>query len=255
MHGLTHVHGGADPILIDWEDVGAGTYASVILAEPALVHYWRMGAASGNQPDETGGSDLLPQVTGAAGTYNITGALPTADDDGAFEFNGNATTAGDYFSATTALANFAGSSVFTIECWAWIDTALGSDGAMVGATGSGTVLWALGTAGTLGTPDYRLQLLRGLTGNYSTLGVTPGEWHHIAGTYDGTTARIYVDGSLFFSEANAASITTATTQVTVGLLPTSPNRYFSGKVDEVALYTACLTDAEILSHYEAGIGA
>lgn len=27
-------------------------------------------------------------------------------------------------------------------------------------------------------------------------GMTPGEWHHLAGTYDGTMARFYVDGKL-----------------------------------------------------------
>ena len=44
---------------------------------------------------------------------------------------------------------------------------------------------------------YRLTL-GGSFGNYLDSGQTPavGRWQHVAATYDGTTARIYIDGAL-----------------------------------------------------------
>ena len=63
IHGRDHSHGGADPILIAWEDVGSGGLglADSIIASPGLDAFWKLNDASGNAVDSSGnGYDLSP---------------------------------------------------------------------------------------------------------------------------------------------------------------------------------------------------
>ena len=72
-------------------------------------------------------------------------------------------------------------------------------------------------------------------------------WRHVAGTWDNSTARAYVDG---VEVANGGSMGTPQdlNRFSVGaLLRASAALYFSGSVAEVALYDATLSAAQIAS--------
>jgi len=85
--------------------------------------------------------------------------------------------------------------------------------------------------------------------------VTDGNWHFLAGTFDGRYLKIYLDGAL----ENAKDFGTT---ITVYPLYGSPvnigkkqwTNYFSGLIDEVRIYLKALTEDEILAHYNEGIG-
>jgi hypothetical protein len=93
--------------------------------------------------------------------------------------------------------------------------------------------------------------------------VTPGEWHHIAGTYDGTKLQLYVDGQpwgnpRFHSGTILPMLTNSF--LTIGSedgRTTCPfcigNRYFKGQIDEVEVFNRALTAAEIAAIYGAGV--
>ncbi len=69
------------------------------------------------------------------------------------------------------------------------------------------------------------------------------KWYHIAGTYDGTTAKIYIDGKLDNSQACSGSIPDALSEpFYIGM---NNNVYFNGKIDEVRLWNTTRTEAEI----------
>ena len=77
-----------------------------------------------------------------------------------------------------------------------------------------------------------------------------GVWHHVACTYDGRTAKLYVDGIL---RANA-TITNGTNNINrpwvIGADPKWYNwGFFDGTIDEVAVYNRTLTGDEIHDHY------
>ncbi len=76
-------------------------------------------------------------------------------------------------------------------------------------------------------------------GVFSSYSVVDGRWHHVLGTYDGSVARLYVDG-LFQSEA-VLDIVPADTDngLTIGLA-------FPGQIDEVRIYRRELTQPEIV---------
>jgi hypothetical protein len=255
-HARTHLPGGTDPI----PGLGATTptddsYVDQILGHANLLHYWRMGAASGDQPDTSGhvggAVDLVRQAVGTAGTYDVVGALENGEDDGAWQQNAGGASASNYFqSASSHRANFAGTQSFTIECWVWIDPSWTS--------GQGDIVSMLSGGGTvsgwqLGLSSGFLILNRNTAGGFTSVGMSRGEWHHLAATYDGTTSRIYVDGEMIHSETNSVSIAIATQPVRVGVGGGSLTEYFWGKIDEVALYDTNLSAVEIMAHATAGM--
>jgi hypothetical protein len=78
-----------------------------------------------------------------------------------------------------------------------------------------------------------------------------GTWHHVAGTYDGTTLRIYVDGELqptYGAESHVGVIANTATSVSIGRDNDSGGRrYYNGLIDDVRIYDRALSDAEILA--------
>ena len=76
--------------------------------------------------------------------------------------------------------------------------------------------------------------------------ISDDNWHHVASTYSGGTARIYVDGVLRASEPrNLAN--GVTNRFSGGAFNNYP-----GLLDEITLYNRALTAEEIRAIYEAG---
>jgi hypothetical protein len=79
-------------------------------------------------------------------------------------------------------------------------------------------------------------------------------WYHVAGTYDGNTMKIYLDGILQGSE-DVGSIQVGNSSPLyfgyddVGGFP----YYLDGSLDEVAIYNRALTASEIQSDYQHGL--
>ena len=95
----------------------------------------------------------------------------------------------------------------------------------------------------------------------STVGVSDGNWHHLGFTYDSTTTggpargtfKAYVDGSLTktFDMNGTTENWTTSPLASIGHYSTAVGRRFNGKIDEVAAWDVILTEAEILSIYNA----
>ncbi|MBK8465326.1 MAG: fibronectin type III domain-containing protein [Chloracidobacterium sp.] len=84
-------------------------------------------------------------------------------------------------------------------------------------------------------------------------GLALNTWHHVAGTYDGSTAKIYIDGSLVGSAAGVGNPNNTSTPFRIGSTnQTGQPRFFAGKIDDLSFYDRALSAAEILSLYNAG---
>lgn len=84
------------------------------------------------------------------------------------------------------------------------------------------------------------------------------KWHHIAGTYDGAFAKIYLDGELFFnSEGFGPTKVVADTNdqdLQIGCVKDRSQFAFNkGSIDEVALWSRALTHVEIQSVMKGNI--
>ena len=83
----------------------------------------------------------------------------------------------------------------------------------------------------------------------SIAGLDLNQFHHVAATWDGRTARLYLDGAEIASGIRRGHIgpSMATAYVGYGFL--AP--WFRGMLDEVAYYSTVLTPAQVLTHYTA----
>jgi beta-galactosidase len=72
-----------------------------------------------------------------------------------------------------------------------------------------------------------------------------GDWHHVAGTYDGLEAKTYVDGILGATNAHVGAIAVQTHNLTMGNNSQESGRFYDGAIDEVKIYNRALSKAEI----------
>ncbi|MFM2195010.1 MAG: hypothetical protein RL092_610 [Bacteroidota bacterium] len=75
-------------------------------------------------------------------------------------------------------------------------------------------------------------------------------WHMVAATYDGATAKIYVDGQLNLTQNSMLNIT-QTMNPTIG--NDAFNDRFQGKIDDLGVWNRALTSAEISQLFVEGI--
>jgi hypothetical protein len=93
----------------------------------------------------------------------------------------------------------------------------------------------------------------------STNEIPVGQFSHLAGTWDGTTLRLYVNGVLNAQKASGASPVDSGCPFQIGGFynPAAGScsgvgQFFNGLIDEASYYSRALTGAEIQSIYSAG---
>jgi len=79
-----------------------------------------------------------------------------------------------------------------------------------------------------------------------------GSWSHLAGTYDGSTLRIYVNGTLVGSKALTGSLATSSSALRIGGNSVW-GEYFNGLIDEVRVYNRALSAGEIATDLATAI--
>ena len=76
--------------------------------------------------------------------------------------------------------------------------------------------------------------------------LSTGVWHHVAGVYDGSQLRLYVDGVLDGSMTAVQGLGPGIGDLIIGARATGGNYFFNGQIDEArvtaaALYTSNFT--------------
>jgi hypothetical protein len=83
---------------------------------------------------------------------------------------------------------------------------------------------------------------------YGPAALATNTWTHIAGTYDGTTMRFFVNGIQVASRAQAGALNPSTGPLTIGgdtVTHDAGPQFWSGLIDEVRVYNRALTAVEI----------
>ena len=227
--------GGNDPALDDlrFELAGHDTsgFAGNVAAAPAgLIGWW---PGDGSAKDLTGRFDGVPTSIGfAAGKVGP-----------AFRFVGT-----NSFVRIPNQPAFSAITNVTLECWVWNDPlrpfrrllTLTPDWVRLALDESGRPMFAV--AGVVGGQVINARGDNPVTGN---------AWHHIVGTFDGQSVRLYLDGTLVAVQ-NAPSNTAnngAAPEVYISFLQAGE---VAGFIDEAAVYSRALTPAEVASHFTAG---
>jgi hypothetical protein len=83
----------------------------------------------------------------------------------------------------------------------------------------------------------------------STTTIQPNQWYHVAGTFDGTTLRLYVNGVEEASLYSPGPIATNTDPFNIGRVDGGGSiaRFFSGQISNVGVFNVARTEAQIQS--------
>lgn len=89
-----------------------------------------------------------------------------------------------------------------------------------------------------------------------------GQWFHVAGTYDGANARLYINGVLQATEAVTGNLTNSNNVFTIGrkwdsaVYPAGAGAFvFDGAIDDVRVYSRALSLDEVGRLYNMGAPA
>lgn len=221
----------------------ASTYASAVIADGAS-HFWRLDEPTGARVDDQAGYDDLTSAGGL--TRAQTGAIG-GDPDTATQFSG--TTTG--VAATTTVAD--APTVLTEE--AWIKTTSTAGGRIFGfgnkSTGTSTSVdrhLYLDTSGKVYFGAYYNNSVKYSV--HSGAPVNDGQWHQIVGTLGPDGLTLFVDGKRVGRTPGGTTTVPYTGYWRVGGDATwSGAQYLAGTIDDVSIYPAVLTPAQVRRHY------
>ena len=137
----------------------------------------------------------------------------------------------------------------TLETWIRIDAVPQTVPAVSGSTPSHTgafllgALIAAGAGFSVSTPS---------TNTVTGAALTTGVWTHLAGTYDGSTLRIYVNGTLTGSTPHSGNVSDVA-ELRLCRYPVDNNFFFNGVIDEVRVWNVVRTPSQILDHYQTAL--
>lgn len=118
-------------------------------------------------------------------------------------------------------------------------------------TALGDAYWLIGvndSSSTTGTLRFRLNTSIGGTATIESGAAATNVWTHLAGVYDGTRARLFLNGMEIASTPKTGTIRTGGASVWLGANPPTPSdRPFDGFLDDIRVYAAALTAGQILS--------
>lgn len=80
---------------------------------------------------------------------------------------------------------------------------------------------------------------------FGSQNVNDGQWHHVAGVYDGRKMYLYIDGLLDVSQDASGKVSLNDRPVCIGENGQDGERYFRGLIDDVAIFSHALSVEEI----------
>ena len=140
----------------------------------------------------------------------------------------------------------------TLSCWVNLDSVEGFAKearfiSKASSTASDDHYWMLGNINDGTAIRFRLKV-DGVTSTLiSNEGViSVGQRHHLVATFDGTTMRIYVDGTLVASQVNSGTISSGNVTIGLGNQPSGAgNRGMRGDLDDVRIYSYAVLAEDI----------
>ncbi|NQT51747.1 glycoside hydrolase family 99-like domain-containing protein, partial [bacterium] len=142
-------------------------------------------------------------------------------------------------------------SQLTVECWVKTDAA-GQDNrwlvnrVLAGGTATGYRMGVL-----RGKPCFEVPLTEWSHHLTAHEPLPTGRWVHLAGTFDGTTMRLYVDGEVQGTMERPGPVKPNDFPLCLGTYDVGHAAHFTGLLDELRLYSRALAADEVRAHYRA----
>ncbi len=251
--------GGQTFVFDRWSDGGARTHTITVPATATtLTATYRESTPAGGPVlalgfDETSGT-AAADASGQNNRGTLSGGaafVTSGRFGGAVNFDGNDDM------VTVADANpldFAGP--FTLSAWVRPRSRSGWRTVMLKQFGSDWQSYALYAAADAyagsGSGGEPVGFAEG-DGVRGPAGLPLNAWSHLAMTYDGTTQRLYVNGTLVASAARSGSLPVGTGALTIGR-NSLWGEAFDGTIDEVRAYGRALSATEVATDRDTAIG-
>lgn len=224
-------------------------YQATILADTPIAYY-RLNNLEGTVVDDYSGN-AFAGTTHASPTLGVTTLLTDAADAGdkAMTF---AVASSQYISLPTTLIPTGSGHAWSIEGWCEVTSLPAATWSTIAAMGSRSLqqMGGIFINNNAGVHKFALSTFSGDI--FSSGTVSTSTIYHVVGTYDGTSTRLYVNGSLVAGPTNfTVSLGTGFAQISSDN-PT-PADFFDGTIDEVAFYNYALSSTQVSAHHAAGI--
>jgi hypothetical protein len=142
-------------------------------------------------------STTFVDTTGTNASFTIVGTAKHSTTTAKFGSSSMAFLAGGgHIYTNTDLTVDGGATPMTVEAWVYAASSGGGGIVSVNHTSSVGVTFGLGGPGSSGLTPYFGFYVSGWDVVTSPTAISTGVWTHVAGTYDGTNMRIFVDGVL-----------------------------------------------------------
>ncbi|MEX2185792.1 MAG: right-handed parallel beta-helix repeat-containing protein [Pirellulales bacterium] len=229
---------GNQPIAIEWRQAGLPfTYApdSVLADGPAV--YYRLNETTGTTANDSSSSGLHGTYTGGV-TLGVTGATPGDPVNLGAQFDG----LNDFVGVPVSPA--LNTAAMTIEAWINPDATITTYSTLAMKSTSNS--WNDGYGMYWNAGKLRF-FINQYNGGFVEASVATGAWSHVAGTYDGATIKLYVNGNLAASAAYSTPINSSAQPLQIGR---GQGGYFwKGRIDEFSVYGTALAAGQIATHY------
>jgi hypothetical protein len=221
-------------------------YRTLVLNDPGLVAYWRLGESSGTTAADSKGS--------ANGTYLNSPSLGAAgalanDTNTAVGFNGS--------NNKVSLPALASVTNFSLEGWAYL-----TNGAVNNSNGNNNLYGANNQVRLLARPggtNTGTDILAGVWLNGTEYTIQPATtqsnlntWVYWVLTRNAGTLTLYRNGSQVGQRTDLPAAAVANVSGWIGSQGGSAY-YFNGRIDEVAVYQTALRASVVASHYNAAL--
>jgi hypothetical protein len=213
------------------------------MATGGLVGYWKLDKGQGTIANDSSGQ-------GNNGVFGNTPIWTTGRIGGALKFDG----VNDYVNFGKNIPQTS-----TLSAFAWIKHVPDSSNRCILSRGGYSDGWRLCIDQVSFNSNPWLQLTCGSDtapsiniNRYDVQLTSSDTWQHVGWTWDGTTARLYLNGQEIESGTNA-SCTNLGIKDTSESLKAGIGRYqylFNGTIDEIRLYDRALTSNEVKNIYD-----
>lgn len=221
-------------------------YRPTIQADGPLAYY-RLSNLQGTTVDDFSGN-AYTGTTHNSPTLQVPTLLTDAQDssDTAMTF---ASASSQYISLPTTFTP-TGAHPWSLEAWINI--------ASVPATGNYAIC-SMGTNGTRQAAILLMEVSSGvvklscatISGDIIGPAISANTTYHVVGTYDGTSTRLYQNGTLV-AGPTAFTLNLAQSFANISSDRATVTDPFNGTIDEVAFYNYALSDTQSATHYAAG---
>ncbi len=209
-------------------------FGTVMPPPPLPSHQWAL--------DETSGTTAADSISSSDGTlWGFPGddSQWTCQNGGSLLFDG----VDDYVSLPIE-SDYDFTDAVTVAAWVNVTSFSVDEQAIVT---KGDTAWRLERNASTDSLQFAVDGLTTNTVVQGSVSVNDGNWHHVAGVYDGAQLLLYVDGQLDTAVTATGTMDTNSSAVYFGDNVGTSARFFHGLMDDVYIYDTALDAASVLA--------